>query len=299
VDVDYLSQHDLHEQARLLLEQHRVQEKQVQRVLARIKTLVPGEACRLFFYGLPYFGPADRFDQEANWGVVLETADTSTMLRDIFNVFCSLGADLSDPSDFLQRDGAAYGLTKDLNAGSRWMELTGLLTAAYFAKREVHGPSPIDAEGTRPFKPHGATTWLKYASLTFRPAVPAALSEFLRDCHNAAQIEVTYLEMPSVHAVAVKVPLPLAGSEAFLLDAAASAELTAALNSLRQKLVQVGPAEQFGALAAYLVSSNHPQLPARLLHRSEFLVDPAARAARVLPLTDNRNLDHTKEHNDE
>ncbi|WP_413674416.1 DEAD/DEAH box helicase [Massilia cellulosiltytica] len=299
IDVDYLSQDDLYEKARLLLTEHRVREKQAQRVLGHIETLVPGETCRLFFYGLPHFGRADRFEQEANWGVVLETADTSAMLRGIFNAFCSSGADLSDPSDFLQREGAAYGLTKDLNAGSQWMELTGLLTAAYFAKREVHGPSSIDAEGTRPFQPHGATTWLKYASLTFRPAIPAALSEFLRDCHNAAQIEAAYLETPSVHAVVVKVPLPLAGSEAFLLDAAASAELTAALNGLRQKLVQVAPAEQFGALAAYLVSSIHPRLPARLLHRSEFLVDPAARAARVLPLTDNLNVEYTKEHNDE
>jgi superfamily II DNA or RNA helicase len=299
VDVDYVSHHDLYEKARLLLEQHRVQEKQTQRVLARIKTLMPGETCRLFFYGLPYFDSVDRFEEEAKWGVVLETADTSATLRGVFNAFCLLGADLSDPSDFLLREGAAYGLTKDLNAGSQWLALAGLLTAAYFAKREVYGPAPIDTLGTRPFKPHRATTWLRYAALTFRPAVPSALSEFLRDCHNAAQIEATYLDMPLAYAAAVKVPLPLAGSEAFLLHAAALAELNAALSSLRQKLVQAAPEEQFGTLAAYLASSSHLQLPARLLRRSEFLVDPTARAARVLPLIDNPNPEHTKEHNDE
>lgn len=299
VDVEYASHSDLYEKARLFLEQHRVDGKQAQRALARIETLMPGETCRLFLYGLPYFGTTDRFDTESSWGVSLETADTSTMLRGVFNAFCSLGADLSDPSDFLLRDGTAYGIAKDLNAGSRWLEFTGLLTAAYFAKREVHGPSPIDTMGSRPFKPHGATTWLRYVSFTFRPAVPPALSEFLRDCHNAAQIEATYLEAPPQYATAVKVPLPLAGSEAFLLNASATAELTAALVDLRQKLAQAVPAEQFGALASYLASSNHLLLPARLLRRSEFLVDAAARAARVLTLTDNPNLETAKDPNHE
>lgn len=299
VDIEYVSHGDLYEKAKLLLEQHRVEKKQAQRSLARIKTLMPGETCRLFLYGLPYFGSADQFETESSWGVSLETADTSAMLRGVFNAFCSLGADLSDPSDFLLRDGTAYGLAKDLSAGSRWLELTGLLTASYFAKREVHGPSPIDTMGSRPFKPHGATTWLRYVSFTFRPAVPPALSEFLRDCHNAAQIEAIYLETPLQYATAVKVPLPLAGSEAFLLNVSATSELTVGLNNLRQQLAQAAPAEQFGALASYLASSSQLQIPARLLHRSEFLVDPTARAARVLALTDNPNLDTAKEHNNE
>ncbi|MDO6387905.1 DEAD/DEAH box helicase [Uliginosibacterium sp. 31-12] len=299
IDIEYVSRGDLYEKARLLLEQHRVEEKQAQRSLARIETLIPGETCRLFLYGLPYFGSADQFETESNWGVSLETADTSAMLRGVFNSFCSLGADLSDPSDFLLRDGAAYGLAKDLRVGSRWLELTGLLTASYFAKREVHGPSPIDTMGSRPFKPHGATTWLRYVSFSFRPAVPHALSEFLRDCHNASQIEAAYLETPLQYATAVKVPLPLTGSEAFLLTASATADLTESLNELRQKLAQAAPAEQFGALASHLVSSSSSHLPARLLHRSEFLADPTARAARVLVLTETPSIDTVKEPNNE
>jgi hypothetical protein len=221
------------------------------------------------------------------------------MLRGVFNAFSQLGADLSDPSDFLLRDGAPYGLAKDLNVGSRWLELTGLLTAAYFAKREVHGPSPIDSMGSRPFKPHGATTWLRYASFIFQPAVPPALSSFLQDCHNAAHIEAAYLESPLQYAMAVKVPLPLAGSEAFLLSAGASIELTSALTDLRQRLSQAGPAEQFGTLASFLVSSRYLQLPSRLLHRSEFLIDTDNRAARTLTITDTQNFETAKDINNE
>jgi superfamily II DNA or RNA helicase len=241
VDIEYGNHSELYGKIKQLLEQHRVDEKQAQRVLSRVERLAPGETCRLFFYGLPYFGAKDCFEQESSWGVSLETADTSAMLRGVFNAFSQLGADLSDPSDFLLRDGAPYGLAKDLNVGSRWLELTGLLTAAYFAKREVHGPSPIDSMGSRPFKPHGATTWLRYASFIFQPAVPPALSSFLQDCHNAAHIEAAYLESPLQYAMAVKVPLPLAGSEAFLLSAGASIELTSALTDLRQRLSQAGP----------------------------------------------------------
>lgn len=299
VDIEYGNHSDLYEKAKQLLAQHRVDEKQARRVLSRVEMLAPGETCRLFFYGLPYFGSKECFDQDASWGVSLETADTSAMLRGVFNAFSQLGADLSDPSDFLLRDGAAYGLAKDLNFGSRWLELTGLLTAAYFAKREVHGPSPIDTMGSRPFKAHGATTWLRYASFTFQPAVPPALSTFLQDCHNSAHIEAAYLEAPLQYAMAVKVPLPLAGSEAFLLSASASTELTTALTDMRQRLSQASPAEQFGALASFLVSSHYLQLPSRLLHRSEFLIDTDNRAARTLTLTDTPNLETVKDINDE
>lgn len=299
VDIEYGSHSDLHEKAKQVLLQHRVEEKQARRVLSRIETLLPGETCRLFFYGLPYFGAKECFEQEAGWGVSLETADTSSMLRSVFNAFCQLGADLSDPSDFLLRDGAAYGLAKDLNSGSRWLELTGLLTAAYFAKREVHGPSPVEAMGCRPFKVHGATTWLRYVSFTFQPAVPPALSAFLQDCHNAAAIEATYLEAPLQYVTAIKVPLPLSGAEAFLLHNSAITELAAALTELKQRLSQAGPEEQFGALASFLVSSRYVHLPSRLLHRSEFLLDAANRAARTLTLTDTPHIEPLKDHNDE
>jgi len=295
VDVEYGSHTELIERAQALLSQHRVEDKQAQRALARIKLLAPGDTCRLFFYGLPYFGGADGFGDEASWGVCLETAESSAMLRGIFNAYCALGADLSDPSDFLAKDGATYGLAKDLTTGSRWLELTGLVTAAYFAKREVHGPAPIDTMGSRPFKPHGATTWLRYVTFAFRPAVPMALSEFLRDCHNASQIESAYLEGPLNYAAAVKVPLPLAGAEAFLLTQAATHALGATLTELRQELAQAEPSAQFGTLAAFVASSSCALLPARLLHRTEFLIDPANRATRVLTLADTPSTETTED----
>ncbi|WP_081063213.1 DEAD/DEAH box helicase [Burkholderia stagnalis] len=284
LDVEYGTTSDLLSKVDTLLATHRVEQKQADRIRARLKSVVPGETCRLFFYGLPYFGDAELFSNSANWGVLTETTESSNMLRGIYNEFCARGADFSDPSDFLLTVGQKYGLTKDLTPGSRWLEMTHLLTAAYFAKREVHGPSSIDVAGKRPYKTNGATSWLTYVTLHFRPAIPQVLSGFLRDCHNAEEIEAQYLRSPLDAAMAIKVPLPLAGSEAHLLSEPASKDLVAMLDELRQTLMQVTPAGQFGALAAFLASASSTPLPPRLHRRIEFLVDPAARHNRILHL---------------
>jgi len=294
-DLDYESKEDLLAKARTVLASHRVDARQANRALARLESLLPGETCRLFLYGLPYYEALDRFHDDARWGSILETSENSHQIRSIFNEFCELGADLSDPSDFLHKHGTSHGLGKDLTPGSRWMEMTGLLTASYFAKREVHGPSAIDAAGHRPYKQHGATTWLKYVSLTYRPAVPTALADFLRDCHNAVEIEAQYLQSPSAFHSIAKVPLPLSGSEAFLLDSGSSRELLELLEDLRQRLAQASPREQFGVLAAALASESRQCFPIRLHHRIEFLLDPSARASRILVLNSNSVSDPLQE----
>ncbi|ROR02456.1 superfamily II DNA or RNA helicase [Delftia acidovorans] len=284
IDIDYGSHAELLAKVEDILDKHRVETKQADRIKLRLNSVVPGETYRLFLYGLPHFGEIDRFEQDAKWGILAETPETSHTLRGIFNEFCARGADLSDPSDFLISEGSKFGLIKDLTPGSRWLEMSHLLTAAYFAKREVHGPSAIDAVGKRPYKANGATSWLKYITLHFRPAIPQALVAFLKDCHNAQEIEAQYLRAPLHAAAAIKVPLPLAGSEAHLLNEAESKALVGMLDALRLELTQVEPRAQFGTLAAYLMSTGATPLPARLHHRIEFLLDPVARHGRMLTL---------------
>lgn len=284
IDVDYGSHADLLAKVEDILGKHRVETKQADRIRLRLNSVVPGETCRLFLYGLPHFGGIDHFEEDGKWGILAETPETSHTLRGIFNEFCARGADLSDPSDFLISEGSKFGLIKDLTPGSRWLEMSHLLTAAYFAKREVHGPSAIDAIGNRPYKANGATSWLKYITLHFRPAIPQALAAFLKDCHNAQEIEAQYLRAPLHAAMAIKVPLPLAGSEAHLMKEAESKVLVGMLDALRLELTQVEPRAQFGALAAYLMSAGALPLPGRLHHRIEFLLDPTARHGRMLTL---------------
>ena len=284
-DVEYGSAADLKQTAAALMQSHNVEAGVAKRVLSRLDTIAPGETCRLFLYGLPYFATEDNFKNDARWGATLETTDASIMLRSIFNGFCALGADLSDPSDYLVRDGAAHGLVKDLSPGSRWVEMMGLLTASYFAKREVHGPTPIETPGSRPYRANGATTWLKYITFAFRPAVPTALAEFLRDCHNVAEVEARYLDAPTTWVAAVKVPLPLGGSEAFILEELAYAEFDQATHSLRSRLAEAEPRDQFSVLAGWIAGAQTVRVSMRLARRFEFLLTPTAKAERVLMLS--------------
>ncbi len=284
-DIDYGTRDELANQVASTARSLNVEPAVLERITARVATLQPGETCRLFAYGLPYFGESNQFVTEARWGVVLETPETSSLMRSLFNGFCNLGADLSDPSDYLLREGAQFGISRDLSKGSRWLEFMGLLTASYFAKREIYGPTPLERPGSRPYHGAGPTTWLRYYTFNYRPQVPAPLADFLRDCHNAAGIEAAYIQDPASAACAVKVPLPLGGNEAFLLRQPAQQALELAVTDLRNALSAGPPESQFGAMASFLASNTAVELPARLLMRSERLLDPLERNSRVLPLS--------------
>jgi hypothetical protein len=291
LDVEYGTNERLRAELAKLLADHRVDTATVARIKARVDQLVPGETCRVLLYGLPFYGDVEGFGEEARWGAFLETADNSAAFRSLFNGFCALGADLSDPSDFLTRYGAPYGVVKDFSADSRWVQYANVLTAAYFAKCEVHGPDAAESSGKRPYRRAGPTTWLKYVTFDFRPALPPALSTFLSDCHNATEVEAAYLQQPEVFATAVKVPLPLAGSEAFLLGPNEARALDAVIRALRGQLADANPGDQFGVLAAFLVNPMLPQLPHRLILRIEALLGDAGRAARILALKSDEAAD--------
>ena len=283
IDIEFGDAADLHTKVAALMTAHHVDTASAARIQAQVERLGPGESCRLFLYGLPHYGSKDSFATDARWGAILESPESLTVLRSIFNAFCAIGADLSDPTDFLARQGAPFALVQDFAPGGRWMQLSGLLTASYFAKREVYGPEPAEAAGPRPYHRSGPTTWLKYITFHYRPAVPLALSAFLADCHNAKEIEAAYLRRPNIHA-AVKVPLPLGGEEAFLMDVAAFTDLQTHVYALRERLASVMPSEQFGAQSAYLASIAIVQAPLRLVRRLEFLLSEGARVQRTLVL---------------
>ena len=91
------------------------------------------------------------------------------------------------------------------------------------------------------------------------------------------------MRRPNIHA-AVKVPLPLGGEEAFLMDVAAFTDLQTHVYALRERLASVMPSEQFGAQSAYLASIAIVQAPLRLVRRLEFLLSEGARVQRTLVL---------------
>jgi len=284
LDIDYTDPADLRTKIASTLSAHKLDAASADRIKAHAEALLPGDTCRLFLYGLPYFGSEESFSENARWGGILETPESSSTIRSIFNAFCAIGADLSDPTDFLARECPAHGFVQDFTPGSLWMQFSGLLTAAFFAKREVYGPVPVQASKTRPYRRAGPTTWLKYVTFHYRPIVPPALAAFLEDCHNRTEVEAAYLLAPEVHA-AIKVPLPLGGAEAYLVDGSAFAELEREIQQIRDKLATAKPCDQFGVLASHLAGVGSVKAPLRLMLRIEHLLSEETRAMRTLVLT--------------
>ncbi|ACO31670.1 putative helicase, ATP-dependent [Acidobacterium capsulatum ATCC 51196] len=277
IDIDYGANRELNAEILAMLTKHNVNSATCQAILNNVHNLRVGDTCRLLLFGLPYYGALENFSKDATWGAFLEEPSNSETFRSIFNTFCSIGADVSDPSDFLLRDGVKHGLVKNLQADSDWMRYVALLTACYLAKREIHGPGFTEGWGRRPLQPHGHTTWLKYITFTYRPTVPPELVDFFADCHNAAQVQAEYVEHRALYRGAVKIPLILGGSEAFLLSEQQFHSLAEFLSQLREEILRVPPADQYAVFAAALVRLTVPTLPNRLLCRVESLLGDASR----------------------
>lgn len=283
IDVEYSSAGDLHQKISELLTHHNVKDAPGKRVLARMEQLTPGETCRLLLYGLPYYGAAERFSELAAWGAFLESPKNSAAFRGLFNSFCALGAALSDPSDFLTRDGARLGIQKELTPGSLWAELMEVLTASYFAREEIHGSNPM-AKVFRPSKRHGPTTWLRYITFNFRPLLPQELKDFLADCYNRPDLIAAYLDDAAKYVLAIKIPLPLGGHEGWLLPVAEAVALEFCVKALRSELQKVSAREQVGTLASFIASADNRDLSSRVFLRIEAFIGDGSYDTRVLRL---------------
>lgn len=283
LDFDYANSVELRTLVEQVLREHRASAVTVQRVLEGLQSIAPGDTCRLFLYGLPYFGTPDAFDNSAKWGALLEAPENSLSVRCIFNDFCALGADLADATDFLTKEGKKFNLSPAPSRDGLWRDLMGLLLSSYLAKQEMAKGDSAAAAENRPYRRAASSTWLRYVTFTYRPAVPAALSAFLADCYNATAIETAYLDAPTDWFTAIKVPLPLDRYEAHLLRERSSVELREATHQLRALLADTPPERQFGELAGYLATARSMVEP-RVFNRIEFLLTPSAWLRQVLPL---------------
>lgn len=275
VDVDYGDAPGLRAEIVRLLDEHRIQPTAREALLAEVERVLPGATCRVLFYGLPYFGAPERFAEDARWGAFLETEANSAAFRAIFNEFCAFGAHLSDPTEFLTDVGARHGVRRDLSIGSPWRQLAEVLTACYLAREELRGAGG-SVQGHRPHRPHDPTTWLRYATLTHRPVLPAQLSQFLADCHNRSALTDGYIADPSRVTAAYKIALPLGANEGILLDGERAAAIDAWLMDTRQALRLGPPEEQFATLAARMALAELP-LPLRFLTRLDKLLTDGGR----------------------
>jgi hypothetical protein len=177
---------------------------------------------------------------------------------------------VSDPLDFLELDGNPFGIRKGFSAEGDWRLYTDMLTAMYFARKEVYedGSRSTLGEG-RPYKQHGPTTWLKYFTFNYQPSVPIEFGTFLEDCYNSDLLIAVYLNNTEGYPLCVKIPLPLHGCEGHLLNNSQAQSFQSLVESARSVLKDVPPAEQFSLLAAHLMRASPANQPLSLLTRIE------------------------------
>lgn len=280
-DIDFADTGEMLAIGAELLAAYRVEGRSRSEAMAALAACTPDHPPRLMFYGLPYFGEVDRFEEEARWGVFVETPANSEAFRAIYNRFSRMGAERSDPSEFLDVLGPSLGLPEGDQRFRR--QIMGLLTAAYFAQEELTR-APGAAQGNRGYVPSHSTTWLRYVTMRHRPSLPVALSAFLADCHNRGAIEQEYAGGPGDFDLAIKTPLPFGGCEALLLTRGQAAGLREWLTSLREELRLVEPRDQLARFALVVSRLVPPRLPMAHVSRAERLLSDDGRSQFTLEL---------------
>jgi hypothetical protein len=228
IDRTYSSRQERDETIATLFDQHRVAPADRERISAELATVGVDADLNLMLSGIHYYDPPDEFETNAEWSALLVTPDERQRFVKIYNDISDRSEDIKEQDVFLRRH-----VPFNPARGSLYKAYIDLLEGMEYARREINGEDYAGAK-SRPYKPRRSTTWLRYYSFTFKPAVPEELQEFLHDAVNADSVIELYQAEPAAAASAVKVPLPLTGSVAFLL----SADQDVWLRHERSRLIQ-------------------------------------------------------------
>jgi hypothetical protein len=277
-DRDYRSKEDLRLQVDQLLKERNVRDADRSAVLGQLDGLVEGEPCSVLLTGLHYHGSPEDFTADAHWGVVLDAGPNSETLRDIFNEFSEGESLEKDLEAFLK----TY-MSPDPKQGSEWRRRANMLNAMAYARRELAGIAYEDRQ-SRPYVPNRGTTWLNYITFSYHPDVPPELREFLRPCVNTERILAEYSARPERFVRAIRIPLPLAGAFAWLLDSEQASALDQMTAGLSERLRNSRPDQGFAVVGGWLAEVAATVLPMALLQRIERFLNPDVRAQDVLEL---------------
>jgi superfamily II DNA or RNA helicase len=275
VDLSYETFDALSARVEELLAANRVVASTAQQVRSGLADVQLGDHCSVLLTGLPYDGPVEEFDEQARWGAVLVTPANRSLFLEAFNGLSARNGDVQNDDDYLRQ----FVKPDD----PRWRSLKDMLWAMRYAAKELAGEDYV-GRAKRPQTDRGST-WLTYATLSYKPALPAALADFLAEVVNAEEIATAYVEEPNRWAKAVKLPLPLGGALAYVLDADQEGWLTAQQTTLAARLADVESSRAFGEIARWRASLESVPLPASIADRIELLVGEDGAARLTLDLT--------------
>jgi len=283
-DLSYKSAADLRATVGRLLEEYRVESAVRVRILHELESVSEGERYNLLLTGLPYYGDQVDFAKTAHWSAVLVTPGGRARFLRVFNDFADRAADVNNHRDFL-----ANYLQPDLARGSQWKSYMDMLAAMDYARKEID-KVPYEGENSRKYVSRQGTSWLTYVTLEYRPALPTALSEFLGDVVNRDDLASRYLGEPERWHLAVKVPLPLAGTVAFLLDSSQAGWLAEQRGLLSAHLEGLGPAAAFARIRQWRAELVSSPLPLMLLDEIQHLISELRFGTSTLQLKDEQAM---------
>jgi hypothetical protein len=133
-----------------------------------------------------------------------------------------------------------------------------------YARREIDR-IPYAGQAERNYRANRGTTWLRYVTISFAPAVPRELEDFLEDAINRDEIVAQYLESPESSAAAMRVELPLAGSLAFLMTPEEDRWFRDGRQALIERLRDASPDAGFDEIAAWRSGLQNAPLPMRVI----------------------------------
>lgn len=277
LDLTYSSAEDLTAKMQDQLARHHVPTPVRTRVLTELQSVAVGERLHLMLTGLPYFGATTDFQENAAWDSILVTPDERQRFVRIFNDVSARTEDL-DQSAYL---GAHLRL--DPTTGSVWRSYASLIPAMEYARREITHVT-YQGRSSRDYKRGHSTSWLKYLTFTFAPTVPTELEEFLSDAYNRDLVLANYVRAPEFWELALRVELPMFGSEAFLLDHDHAAWLTTQLTWLEATLARADRSKVLAELATWRLSLTTCPLSPRVIDRIEQFLRPERQAQHQLNL---------------
>jgi hypothetical protein len=213
--------------------------------LTALEGLKVTDRTSLLLTGLPFAGKSERFDDDARWSAVLvQPQDRETFLR-VFNVYSERHEEINDTRAFLEQF-----LSFEAEGGTRWKRYVDMLAAMRAAGAERRGGGFADSSG-RPKNTEKGTTWLTYITFEYQPDLPVALESFLADAINRDAIATDFLADPQNQAMVIKIPLPLSGTVAVLLDRSGSEWVKQERQRLATALAAGDPRTAFSDIATW------------------------------------------------
>ncbi len=266
VDITYATSEELSVRVSSILEQHNVSDAIRQRITAQLAEFEIFGEVGLMLTGIPYFGPTQAFAEQATWGALLVTQVERHRFVHVFNDVSARREDIKDVDGYM-----APVITPDHRPASLWKSYVDLIAAIEYARREIHR-IPYAGREERNYRASHGTTWLRYVTFVFEPAVPDRLQQFLADAVNKDELIAQYLDEPGSWAVAMRMDLPLSASIAWLLSAEQAEWLAQARQELVANLSKVAPERGFEQVAAWREALEYAPVPLALIdHITEFL----------------------------